>query len=252
VIRKFGELVVFGLLAMLLVVVPVASSVADTSAASYHWARKKSHFTLQVGDNLSGDWNSYLRRGLADWNKNGTVALDKVGGQTSPQKCNPTTGRVEVCNWPYGTQEGWLGLTQLYFNKQGDHIDAATLQLNDSYFDSSSQYNNDAARRHTMCHELGHTMGLDHVDTNSCMNNSQYAVFHYVQPTRKDFRQLQKIYNHKDKEATVSSASVTSEGFTASTSLPTAPSEGATDETVTVQKLDDGRTVVTFITWAKD
>ena len=103
-----------------------------------------------------------------------------------------------------------------------------------------------------MCHELGHTMGLDHVDTNSCMNNSQFAVFHYVQPTRKDFRQLQKIYNHKDKETTVSSASVTSEGFAAPTSLPTAPSDGATDETVTVQKLDDGRTVVTFITWAKD
>jgi hypothetical protein len=46
VIRKFGELVVFGLLAMVLVVVPVASSMADASAASYHWARNRPQFTL--------------------------------------------------------------------------------------------------------------------------------------------------------------------------------------------------------------
>jgi hypothetical protein len=64
VIRKFGEPVVFGLLAMVLVVVPVASSMADASAASYHWARKRPQFTLDVGDNVSGDWNTYLRRAL--------------------------------------------------------------------------------------------------------------------------------------------------------------------------------------------
>jgi hypothetical protein len=84
------------------------------------------------------------------------------------------------------------------------------------------------------------------------MNNSQYAVFHYVTPIRRDFRELEQIYSHKDGETTVSSASVTNEGFATPTSLPSAPSEDALTETVTVQKLDDGTTVVTFIIWAKN
>ena len=252
-IRKFGELVVLGLLAMLLVAVPVASSMADTSAASYHWARKRPQFTLKVGDNVSGDWNTYLRRALNDWNENDTVTLDKVSGQTSRQKCRPTKGQVEVCNWRYGTQVGWLGLTRLYFNRRGDHIDAVTVQLNDSFFDSNSQYNNDAARRHTLCHEFGHSMGLaGHENNESCLNDSQYAVFHYVTPIRSDFRELEQIYSHKDGETTVSSASVSSEDFVAPASIPSTPSEGAASETVTVQTLDDGTTVVSFIIWAKD
>ncbi len=254
VIRRFGGLVVFGLLAIMLVVVPVASSMADTSAASYHWARKRSQFTLKVGDNVSGDWNTYLRRAMTDWNKNDTVTLDKVAGQTNPQECKPNKGRVEVCSWPYGTQEGWLGLTRLYFNNQGDHIDAVTVQLNDSFlYAPNSRYNSNAARRHTICHELGHSMGLEgHRDNRSCMNDSQYAVFHYITPIRSDFRELRRIYSHKDDETTISSASVTSEGFVAPVSIPSVPSEGADNETVTVQKLDNGGTVVTFITWAKD
>ena len=252
-IRKFGELVVFGLLAMVLVVVPVAATMADTSAASYHWARNRSQFTLEVGDNVSGKWDRILRRALGAWNKNDTVTLDQVNGRTNPQECRPNKGRVEVCSWRYGTQGGWLGLTTVYFNNRGDHIEAATVKLNDSYFESDPRYNDRAARRHTMCHELGHTMGLEGHDNNrSCMNNSQYAVFHYVTPIRSDFRELERIYRHKDDQTTVSSASVTSEGFVAPTSLPSAPSEDAVTETVTVQNLDDGRTVVTFIIWAKD
>jgi hypothetical protein len=254
VIRKFGELVVFGLLALVLVVVPVASSLADASAANYHWARKRSQFTLKVGDNVSGDWNSYLRRAISDWNKNDAVTLDKAGGRTNPQECRPNKGRVEVCSWRYGTQDGWLGLTRLYFNNRGDHIEAVTVQLNDSFlYAPNSRYNSNAARLHTMCHELGHAMGLEgHEDNRSCMNDSQFAVFNYVTPIRKDFRDLERIYSHKDRETTVSSAKVTSEGFVAPTSIPAVPSEGAASETVSVQKLADGGTVVTYIIWAKD
>ena len=247
--RRFGHPFVLALLAIALVVVPVAISVAGTSAANYHWARKPSHFTLEVGDNLSGNWDQLLRRTLADWNKNDTVTLDKTGGRTRPQECRPVMGRVEVCNWRYGTQKGWLGLTQLYLDR--GHIEAATVQMNDSFLNAGTKYNTDAARRHTLCHELGHTMGLDHVDTQSCMNHSQDAVFENLKPIRSDFRNLRRIYDHRDDDTTVSSASVTSEGFFDPASLPARPSGRDTTETVTVQTLDDGREVVTFITWAK-
>jgi hypothetical protein len=250
VIRRFSHPFVLAVLAIALVVVPVATSVAGTSAASYHWARKQSGFKLNVGDNLSGNWDQLLRRTLADWNKNDTVTLDKVGGRTNPRDCRPVMGRVEVCNSEYGTQKGWLGLTQLYFDRSG-HIEAATVQMNDSFLNSGSQYNTDAARRHTLCHELGHTIGLDHVNSRSCMNNSQHAVFNYLKPIRSDFRVLKRIYKHRDGETTISGASVISEEPVAPASLPAEPREPNATETVTVQTLDDGRKVVTFITWAK-
>src|SRR5215217_7248614 len=216
----------FSLLAIVLVVVPVASSMADTSAASYHWARKRSQFTLKVGHNLSGDWNTYLRRTLADWNKNDTVTLDKARGRTNPQECRPTTGMVEVCNWPYGTQTGWLGLTRLHFDRSG-HIEAVTVQLNDSFlYARHGFYNSDESRLHTICHEVGHATGMEGHDNNrSCMNDSEEAIFNNVRPIHHDFRELKRTYDHKDGETTVSSASVTSEGLDTPTSLPSVRNE---------------------------
>ena len=31
--------------------------------------------------------------------------------------------------------------------------------MNDSFLNAGTKYNTDAARRHTLCHELGHTIG---------------------------------------------------------------------------------------------
>src|SRR5215208_1097856 len=141
------------LLAPLAIVAPTAAS----ETGGFHWARKSPQFTLQVGSDLDGPWPSILKQAVTDWNKSETVTLRIVAGGTGAQECHPVTGRVEVCNWRYGTQEGWLGLTRLYFDDRGDHIEAATVQMNDSFFETASEYNNDAARQHTMCHELGHT-----------------------------------------------------------------------------------------------
>jgi hypothetical protein len=278
VTRSLSQRLVMAVFVAALLLAPVAT-VAPTVASQtggFHWARKSSQFTLQVGSNLDGPWPSILKQVVADWNKNETVTFRIVGGGTGPQECRPVTGRVEVCNWRYGTQEGWLGLTRLYFNDRGDHIDAATVQMNDSFFDTNSQYNNDAARRHTMCHELGHTPGLDHVGTNSCMNDSQVAVFNNLHPINKDFNQLARIYSHKDSTTTVAGAQkkdkkkksgkkskrkskrdrrqsrADSEGFFSPTSLPAVPSGLTGSETMIGESTEDGHKVVTFITWADE
>ena len=290
--RKLAQQLVAAVFAVALLLAPVASlrpTAATPNSGGFHWARQSSEFTLQVGSNLDGPWPSILKKVVAEWNKSETVTFRIVGGGTGPQECRPVPGRVEVCNWRYGTQEGWLGLTRLYFNDRGDHVESATVQMNDSFFDTNSEYNNDAARRHTMCHELGHTPGLDHVDTNSCMNDSQFAVFNNLEPISKDFNQLARIYNHKDSTTTVAgsqkkdkkdkktkkkkggkknkrnqdsltknerskdrkTSQADSEGFFSPTSSPSAPSGLTGSETVTVTSTDDGRKVVTFTTWAE-
>ena len=227
-----------------------------------------------MGDNVDGEWDALLRGAISEWSDSGTVALKEVNGSTNPQKCSPTTGMVEVCNWNYGTQEGWLGLTRLYFDDAGDHIESVTVQWNDSFFDQNGgQYNNDAAREHTACHEMGHSMGLDHVDTNSCMNPSQQSVFHNTTPINNDFKILAVTYDHKDSTVTVGGpqknpkhddgdkkhknendkparGESADDSFFAPTSLPAVPGGLTGSDTEIVQTLDNGRKVVTYITWA--
>jgi hypothetical protein len=220
---------------------------------AYHWARKGSHFRLPVGDNVDGDWNAYLRATLDDWNQNETVSLIEVDGSTNPQYCQPVPGTVQVCDWWYGTQTGWLGLARLYFNANGNHVDAATIQLNNSFlYAPNSPYNNDAARRHTICHELGHTVGLDHPESASCTNDSQYAIFTYVTPTNQDFRWLRQIYEHSDRARTVAHPAEADLSLFGPVTQPAVSSELDSDESVMVLPLDEQTSVVTFVVWADE
>jgi len=144
-------------------------------------------------------------------------------------------------------------LTRLYFNSSGDHIDAATVQLNNSFlYARNSRYNSDAARRHTLCHELGHTLGLDHIETTSCVNDSQYAVFNYVTPTNDDFRQLRRIYDHEDASRTVARAQDADLNLFGPASLPSDPSGLDSDEDVMALPLDAETSVLTFVIWADE
>lgn len=266
------------LLAMLAVPLAGVAPSEASETSTYRWAVKQTPFTVMAGANLSGEWSSIMRTAVKAWDKNETVYIKQVSGGTSAQTCNPTTGRIEICNWNYGTQVGWLGLTRLYFDSRGNRIEAATLQLNDSFFNQKNgQYNDYNARLHTMCHEMGHTIGLGHVNTTSCMNDSQYAVFNYVKPINKDFRELARIYKNTDSYTTVdgkqkkekkdkkkknkknkkknkkkqSSRQKARDRKKELRKKKRASGEGiATRETVSVERMADGRTVVTFVTWA--
>lgn len=283
---RIGQQLLIVVFALALLSAPLADTVptvASQTSGAYHWARKSTPVTIQVGNNMSGGWNKRLRDAITDWNRGDTVILREVSGSSGGQNCTDRKGNIQVCNGRYGDQEGWLGLTRLYFNASGDHVEAATVQMNDSFFDQNGgRYNSEAARMHTICHEMGHAIGLDHVDTRSCMNNSQFAVFNYVEPINKDFRELARIYKHKDSTTTVAGKqkkkdksekknkkgknnrkqearearkklrkrNKASSSFFEPTSLPSVPSGLVGDETITVERLDDGRQMVTYITWA--
>jgi len=207
-----------------------AFTYATHSWNNYHWARASNPFTLQLGDNV-GDtnqlslWAGYLTRASDHWSNSpqtwphvlNTVV---VGGNdlSNLRKCPPTSGRVEVCNYNYGTN-GWLGVAQIWLT--GGHIYQGSVKLNDSYFNNSRypKYNSPAWRNLVICQEVGHTFGLDHQDETfgnanlgTCMdytNDPDGTLANPNQldneyPNDHDYEELGIIYSgHSDSTTTV-------------------------------------------------
>lgn len=196
-----GLVLIFGLF------VSVAS--AYHSWGNYHWGRMANPFTLELGDNVSSAWDSYLATTAGDWSISSVLDTIVKSGKTKPQTCKATNGRVEVCSNKYGFN-GWLGIAQIWVN--GDHIVQGITKVNDSYFNTKT-YNTPAWRNLVMCQEVGHTLGLAHQDENftnanlgTCMDytNDPGTNQH---PNQHDYDQIEAIYAHLDSVNTVFSSS---------------------------------------------
>ncbi len=196
-------------LALVLVLSLTMTASANHSWGNYHWAQTANPFTLALGDNVSGGWDSYLSTASADWSQSTVLDTVIVAGGTRPRNCRPTSGRVEVCNERYGNT-GWLGIAQIWAS--GDHITEAVVKLNDTYFNTPT-YDSPAWRNLVMCQEIGHTLGLDHQDVDfnneplgTCMDYSSDPVPNQ-HPNQHDYDQLESIYAHLDSTTTVGSVS---------------------------------------------
>lgn len=227
---------------------------ATHSWGGYHWARTSNPFTLKLGDNVSGPWDSALGTTSSDWS--GSTVLDTTivaGGAKS--RCRPTAGRVEVCNGPYGNT-GWLGVAQIWITGSV-HITQGSVKVNDTYFNTAT-YNTTPWRNLVMCQEVGHTLGLDHQDTNfsnanlgTCMDytNDPSTNQH---PNQHDYDELVTIYTHLDSTTTVLQ---TAPGKNADAAEPgqwgqLVASANGGRTSVYVLDAGDGHQVVTFVIWA--
>ena len=186
---------------------PAAAS-ANHSWGGYHWARAANPFTLKLGDNVSGAWDSFLSTTSSDWTQSAVLDTSVVPGLTNSKNCRATRGRVEVCNNKYGNN-GWLGLAQIWVS--GTHIVQGVTKLNDTYFNTST-YNTSAWRNLVMCQEVGHTLGLDHQDEifnnlnlGTCMDYTRNPSGppSNEHPNAHDYEQLETIYAHLDSTTTV-------------------------------------------------
>ncbi len=201
------------LISLALAAFPVLSY-ASHSWGGYHWARTITQFTPTLGDNVSKAWDPYLVTTSSDWSVSGVLDTIVVGGTRDPRKCQPTNGRVEVCNATYGNN-GWLGLAQIWIS--GSHITQGVAKLNDTYF-NTTKYNTPAWRNLVMCQEVGHTLGLNHQDETSsnpnlgtCMDytNNPVGPPSNEHPNQHDYDQLVTIYTHLDSTTTVAARTAT-------------------------------------------
>lgn len=94
---------------------------------------------------------------------------------------------MNVCEGFYGG--GFSGDTWLYLDGNG-HIYKAALLLNNSVGLNSSE------KRNVYCHEVGHSLGLEHWNSsNSCMDNTDFAD---LRPVQHDYDALNALYGHGD------------------------------------------------------
>jgi hypothetical protein len=192
---------------------------ANHSWGGYHWARTSNPFTVKLGDNVSGPWDTMLRTASNDWTQSTVLNTTVVSGRTKPKSCRPTSGRVEVCSANYGNT-GWLGVAQIWVTG-GTHIRQGTVKNNDYYFGSSTyRYNNTAEMQHVICQEIGHTFGLDHQSTsgaslNTCMDyyhNTSASDTKSTHPNAGDYDELRCIYDPTVAGQTLTSGSHTCRG----------------------------------------
>lgn len=242
--------------AILVAIVAVLVGTAGTASAehdwnNYHWAKGAEPLALNLGENLSGDWEPYLLEASADWSVSTVLDTTVVAGAANPKTCKPTAGIVEVCNAKYG-RNGWLGLAQIWL--QNGHISQGTAKMNDTYF-TTARYNTPEERLHVMCQEVGHTFGLGHQDESgaalgTCMDYSEDAGS--TKPNAHDYELLEQIYAHADAVTTSSTVSPGASGLAVDERHEWGRSvENHDGHQVYVRHFGNGLTVVTFVTGAE-
>ena len=163
------------------------------------------NLNLLLGDNVSAAWDSYLRSAATQWSADKYIDFQVTSGMTSASTCAPVYGTVQACSGNYGAT-GWLGYATVWTSN--NRIVEATVKLNDYYF-NQAQFNNFGFRSETMCQEVGHTLGLSHLDVNfgnanlgTCMDYTNdptgtkgtNGTKVNMRPTALDFSHLDGIY----------------------------------------------------------
>lgn len=231
------------------------SSVTQESHSwgGYHWARTSNPFTLDVGDNVTSQWDSYLNTTVTDWSKSTVLDMSKVAGAATGRRCKGNQGRVEVCNATYGNN-GWLGVASISIS--GSHITQGTVKLNDTYF-NTARYNTPAWRNLVSCQEVGHTLGLDHQDENfdnanlnTCMDYTSDPSSNQ-HPNAHDYDMLQTIYQHTDSSTTVAASLPTGAGDSAAEWGQLVASSANGKQEMYVREHPHGE-VFTFVIWADE
>jgi len=194
-------LIVGAALALLALVLTAGPALGSHSWNGYHWGGTGLPITINYLDGVSSDWTTDLYGVRDDWNQSDVVRtqiIGKYGGD--PATCdigNP----VPVCNANYGVTN-WFGIAVVSVDGN-NHIQQGAVRLNDNYVGLGAQYGTAEYRRHVICQEYGHILGLGHQSTdggslNTCMDYyyNQAGDTLSTTPNAHDYDELRTIYAH--------------------------------------------------------
>jgi hypothetical protein len=231
-----------------------------------HWPRyHKGPINLELVDQTSisdYNWTSHTREAAKDWSKSRSLNVNwnvNRRGNAEWAQCSLTSQCIEVWADDYG-QNGWLGIGggNVTYDPATDqlHWTAGIAVMNDFYYDTepyASFYGNYQWRQTVMCQEIGHALGLTHIDedfsTNiaSCMD---YAADPYPHPFEHDYEVLDQIHDHVEEFVPPAGPPIIPPGLAQGEWGELISSNGFSS--LYVRDLGDNQYWITHVTWAQE
>lgn len=123
-----------------------------------HNGKQRKGLELTILNACTEDWDSYLTKAVDDWNLSASLDLN-LKAVDAESSCVGVRGKIKVCNGDYGLTS-WVGVNEVIL--ENGYIVLSTARMNERYMSSASK----AKKQYTMCHEIGHGLGLPHTDEN--------------------------------------------------------------------------------------
>lgn len=119
---------------------------------------------LELQNALDDTWQEEFAVAVSDWEESPALTLSPVRVDVD-HTCKRVDGVQVVCNANFG-ETGWVGINENEI-ASGGIIMSSVSKMNEFYL-RNADYDH---RRYTMCHEIGHGLGLPHTDENPYNTN---------------------------------------------------------------------------------